>query len=175
MFLERLVANPRHIEVQVLADNFGNVVHLGERECSLQRRHQKVIEEAPSPLLDALDDGGATRARIGAAACAAAASVNYTGAGTVEFLVSDDSPEEFFFMEMNTRLQVEHPVTEMVARVDGEPLDLVEWQLRIAAGEQLNFAQAVVTLEGHAIEARVYAENPAEGFLPAAGTVAAPG
>ncbi|WP_269938798.1 acetyl/propionyl/methylcrotonyl-CoA carboxylase subunit alpha [Arthrobacter sp. HY1533] len=173
LFLERLVANPRHIEVQVLADTFGNVVHLGERECSLQRRHQKVIEEAPSPLLEALDDGGATRARIGAAACAAAASVNYTGAGTVEFLVSDDNPEEFFFMEMNTRLQVEHPVTEMVARVDDSPIDLVGWQVQIAAGEKLNFGQQHVALEGHAIEARVYAESPADGFLPATGTVVA--
>ncbi|MHA7305047.1 acetyl/propionyl/methylcrotonyl-CoA carboxylase subunit alpha [Arthrobacter sp. TMN-49] len=172
LFLERLVANPRHIEVQILADNYGNVVHLGERECSLQRRHQKVIEEAPSPLLESLADNGATRERIGAAACAAAASVNYTGAGTVEFLVSNDRPEEFFFMEMNTRLQVEHPVTEMVARVDGEPLDLVQWQVRIAAGESLTFAQPAVTLEGHAAEARVYAENPAHGFLPSAGTVA---
>ncbi|MEO8220261.1 MAG: biotin carboxylase N-terminal domain-containing protein [Specibacter sp.] len=172
LFLERLVANPRHIEVQILADNLGNVVHLGERECSLQRRHQKVIEEAPSPLLESLDDGGATRARIGAAACAAAASVNYTGAGTVEFLVSDDRPDEFFFMEMNTRLQVEHPVTEMVARVEGQPLDLVEWQVRIAAGEQLNFAQESVTLDGHAVEARIYAEDPAQAFLPSAGMVA---
>ena len=172
LFLERLVANPRHIEVQILGDNFGNVIHLGERECSLQRRHQKVIEEAPSPLLSGLGDGGAIRARIGAAACAAAASVNYTGAGTVEFLVSDDRPDEFFFMEMNTRLQVEHPVTEMVARVKGQAQDLVEWQLRIAAGEKLDFAQADVTLEGHAVEGRVYAESPAEGFLPATGTVA---
>ncbi|MHA7175771.1 acetyl/propionyl/methylcrotonyl-CoA carboxylase subunit alpha [Arthrobacter sp. Sr24] len=171
LFLERLVANPRHIEVQILGDNFGNVVHLGERECSLQRRHQKVIEEAPSPLLSSLDDGAAIRARLGAAACAAAASVNYTGAGTVEFLVSDDNPGEFFFMEMNTRLQVEHPVTEMVARVRGESLDLVDWQVRIAAGEKLDFGQDDVTLEGHAVEARVYAEQPAEGFLPATGTV----
>ncbi|MHA7269980.1 acetyl/propionyl/methylcrotonyl-CoA carboxylase subunit alpha [Arthrobacter sp. HLT1-20] len=172
LFLERLVANPRHIEVQILGDTFGNVVHLGERECSLQRRHQKVIEEAPSPLLESLNDGGATRARIGAAACAAAASVHYTGAGTVEFLVSDDRPDEFFFMEMNTRLQVEHPVTEMVARVEGELLDLVAWQLRIAAGEQLTFTQKSVALVGHAVEARIYAENPADGFLPSAGTVA---
>ena len=171
LFLERLVANPRHIEVQILGDNFGNVVHLGERECSLQRRHQKVIEEAPSPLLTEMADGAAVRARIGAAACAAAASVNYTGAGTVEFIVSNDTPDEFFFMEMNTRLQVEHAVTEMVARVDGEPLDLVQWQLRIAAGEPLTFSQDAVTAEGHAVEARVYAENPAQGFLPSAGTV----
>ncbi len=171
LFLERLVANPRHIEVQILGDNFGNVVHLGERECSLQRRHQKVIEEAPSPLLTEMADGAAVRARIGAAACAAAASVYYTGAGTVEFIVSNDTPDEFFFMEMNTRLQVEHAVTEMVARVDGEPLDLVQWQLRIAAGEPLTFSQDAVTAEGHAVEARVYAENPAQGFLPSAGTV----
>jgi len=173
LFLERLVSTPRHIEVQILGDSYGNVIHLGERECSLQRRHQKVIEEAPSPLLSGLADGEAVRARIGAAACAAAASVNYTGAGTVEFLVSDDRPDEFFFMEMNTRLQVEHPVTEMVVRANGEALDLVEWQVRIAAGEKLDFAQADVTLEGHAAEARVYAESPAEGFLPATGTVVA--
>lgn len=161
LLLERLVPAPRHIEVQVLADSHGNVIHLGERECSLQRRHQKVIEEAPSPLLDA-----ATRDRIGAAACRAAASVDYTGAGTVEFLVSDRAPDEFFFMEMNTRLQVEHPVTEMVTG-----LDLVEWQLRIAAGQELGLAQADVQLHGHAVEARIYAEDPQQGFLPSAGTV----
>ena len=161
LFLERFVLNPRHIEVQVLADGYGNVVHLGERECSLQRRHQKVIEEAPSPLLDE-----ATRARIGAAACDTARSVDYTGAGTVEFIVSADRPDEFFFMEMNTRLQVEHPVTEMVTGID-----LVELQVRIAAGEKLPITQDDITMTGHAIEARVYAEDPARGFLPTGGDV----
>ncbi|MCP8998829.1 biotin/lipoyl-binding protein [Pseudarthrobacter sp. RMG13] len=166
LFLERLVRTPRHIEVQVLADNHGNVIHLGERECSLQRRHQKVIEEAPSPLLESLHDGGATRARIGEAACQAARSVHYSGAGTVEFLVSDEAPDEFFFMEMNTRLQVEHPVTEMVTGVD-----LVEWQVRIAAGEELTVRQSDVELNGHAAEARVYAEIPERNFMPSTGTV----
>lgn len=163
LFLERFVLNPRHVEVQVLADNHGTVVHLGERECSLQRRHQKVIEESPSPLLDA-----ATRSRIGAAACDTARSVDYTGAGTVEFIVSADRPDEFFFMEMNTRLQVEHPVTEMVTG-----LDLVELQVRIAAGEPLPITQEAVRMNGHAIEARVYAEDPARGFLPTGGDVLA--
>ncbi|MCZ8378672.1 ATP-grasp domain-containing protein [Mycobacterium sp. CPCC 205372] len=161
LFLERFVLNPRHIEVQVLADGQGAVVHLGERECSLQRRHQKVIEEAPSPLLDA-----ATRDRIGAAACDTARSVDYAGAGTVEFIVSADRPDEFFFMEMNTRLQVEHPVTELVTGID-----LVEQQLRVAAGHPLTFAQNDIVLRGHAIEARVYAEDPVNGFLPTGGTV----
>ena len=163
LLLERLVTRPRHIEVQVLADAHGGVVHLGERECSLQRRHQKVIEEAPSPAIDA-----ATRERLGDAACRAAASVGYRGAGTVEFLVSGDRPDEFFFIEMNTRLQVEHPVTELVTGID-----LVAEQLRIAAGLPLGFAQGDVRLDGHAIEARVYAESPARGFLPATGEVVA--
>ncbi|WP_115788038.1 acetyl/propionyl/methylcrotonyl-CoA carboxylase subunit alpha [Arthrobacter silvisoli] len=168
LFLERLVRTPRHIEVQVLADSAGNVIHLGERECSLQRRHQKVIEEAPSPLLESLPDGAAIRARIGEAACQAARSVRYSGAGTVEFLVSDEDPGHFYFMEMNTRLQVEHPVTEMVAGID-----LVEWQVRIAAGEVLTVMQSDVVLEGHAVEARVYAEDPARNFLPSVGEVLA--
>ncbi len=163
LFLERFVTRPRHIEVQLLADGHGTVIHLGERECSLQRRHQKIIEEAPSPLLDA-----ATRARIGASAVGTARAVGYTGAGTVEFIVSADSPTEFFFMEMNTRLQVEHPVTEMVTGID-----LVAEQLRIADGEPLGYGQDDVTLTGHAIESRVYAEDPARGFLPSAGTVLA--
>ncbi|MFA1547843.1 acetyl/propionyl/methylcrotonyl-CoA carboxylase subunit alpha [Actinomadura chokoriensis] len=163
LLAERFVENPRHIEIQVFADAHGGAVHLGERECSLQRRHQKIIEEAPSPLLDA-----ASRDRMGAAAVAAARAVGYVGAGTVEYIVSADRPDEFFFMEMNTRLQVEHPVTELVTG-----LDLVELQLRVAAGEPLPFAQDDVRLDGHSIEARVYAEDPARGFLPTGGRVLA--
>jgi len=159
LFLERLVATPRHIEVQIMADAHGNVIHLGERECSLQRRHQKVIEEAPSALLDE-----ETRARIGQAACETAKSVGYVGAGTVEFIVGADRPDEFFFMEMNTRLQVEHPVTEEVTGVD-----LVELQLRVGAGEELPLTQDDITLTGHSIEARIYAEDPSRGFLPTGG------
>jgi acetyl-CoA/propionyl-CoA carboxylase biotin carboxyl carrier protein len=159
LLFERLIQRPRHIEVQVLADAHGRVVHLGERECTLQRRHQKVIEEAPSPIVDA-----ETRKRLGAAACAAAASVSYLGAGTVEFIVSADRPDEFFFMEMNTRLQVEHPVTELVTGID-----LVEQQVHIAAGEPLSLGE--VRMDGHAIEARIYAESPSRGFLPATGPV----
>jgi acetyl-CoA/propionyl-CoA carboxylase biotin carboxyl carrier protein len=161
LFLEHFVDTPRHIEVQILADTHGTVVHLGERECSLQRRHQKVIEEAPSALLDQQ-----TRERIGRAACDAARSVGYTGVGTVEFIVSARRPDEFFFMEMNTRLQVEHPVTELVTGVD-----LVEQQILVATGAPLTLTQDDVTLTGHAMEARVYAENPAQGFLPTGGTV----
>ncbi len=163
LLMERFVTTPRHIEIQVLADTHGNVIHLGERECSLQRRHQKIIEEAPSVLLDE-----ATREKMGASAVEAARSVGYVGAGTVEFIVSATAPDEFFFMEMNTRLQVEHPVTELVTG-----LDLVEWQVKIAAGDVLTVAQGDVRLDGHAVEARVYAEDPARGFIPTGGTVLA--
>ncbi|MGW4132167.1 acetyl/propionyl/methylcrotonyl-CoA carboxylase subunit alpha [Amycolatopsis japonica] len=168
LLMERFVTTPRHIEIQVLADTHGNVIHLGERECSLQRRHQKIIEEAPSVLLDE-----ATRAKMGASAVEAARSVGYVGAGTVEFIVSATAPDEFFFMEMNTRLQVEHPVTELVTG-----LDLVEWQVKIAAGDVLTVAQDDVRLDGHAVEARVYAEtlsikDGARGFIPTGGTVLA--
>ena len=163
LLVEKYVESGRHIEVQVFGDTHGDVVHLFERDCSTQRRHQKVLEEAPAPTISAEQ-----RAAITSSAVALAQQCGYTGAGTVEFLL-DNATGEFYFLEMNTRLQVEHPVTEEVVRVRGERVDLVELQLRVAAGEPLGFTQDDVTLEGHAIEARVYAEDSFHGFLPQAG------
>lgn len=160
IYLEKAIERPRHIEIQIFADTHGSVVHLGERECSIQRRHQKVIEECPSPINDP-----ALRARMGEAAVRVTREVDYVGAGTVEFLVSD-STREFYFLEMNTRLQVEHPVTELVTGID-----LVREQITVAAGAPLSFTQEDVHWTGHAIECRVYAEDPENNFLPSPGTI----
>ena len=157
VFIEKFIVNPRHVEIQVLGDRHGNVIHLGERECSIQRRNQKVIEEAPSPLLDA-----ATRSKMGAQAVALAKAVGYDSAGTAEFVAGQD--RSFYFLEMNTRLQVEHPVTELVTGID-----LVEQMIRVAAGEKLSIAQKDVKLDGWAVESRVYAEDPYRNFLPSTG------
>ncbi|HYP20571.1 MAG TPA: biotin carboxylase N-terminal domain-containing protein, partial [Chloroflexia bacterium] len=158
VMLERYLTEPRHIEVQVLGDHYGNIIHLGERECSIQRRHQKVVEESPSPVID-----DSLRAQLTGAALKLARKAGYTNAGTVEFIFQDG---EFFFLEMNTRLQVEHPVTEQALN-----FDLVEAQIRVAGGERLWVAQDEIEFEGHAIEARLYAEDPEKGFLPATGTI----
>jgi 3-methylcrotonyl-CoA carboxylase alpha subunit len=159
VLIERYLVRPRHIEMQIFADSQGQCVHLFERDCSIQRRHQKVLEEAPAPGLD-----DKLRAQMGAAAVECARAIDYVGAGTVEFLLDEDG--RFFFMEMNTRLQVEHPVTEMIS---GE--DLVEWQLRVAAGQSLPLQQAQIEMQGHAFEARIYAESPQRDFMPAAGQI----
>ncbi len=159
VYIEKYISNPRHVEIQILGDSFGNVIHLGERDCSLQRRHQKLLEESPSPVVEE-----ELREKMGDAAVKGAKSVNYQSAGTVEFLV--DSDKNFYFMEMNTRIQVEHPVTEEVTDVD-----LIKEQIRLACGEKLRLSQDDIHLKGHAIECRINAEDPAKGFLPAPGMI----
>ncbi|MFH1826273.1 MAG: acetyl-CoA carboxylase biotin carboxylase subunit [bacterium] len=161
VYIEKYIEEPRHIEVQLMADEHGNVIHLGERDCSIQRRHQKLVEEAPSPVIDSR-----TRRKIGEAAVKAAKAVNYAGAGTVEFLY--DKHGKFYFMEMNTRVQVEHPVTEMITRVD-----IIREQIAVAAGEKLSLRQSDVKFEGHAIECRVNAENHEKNFMPSPGVIKA--
>ena len=159
VYVERYLENPRHVEVQILADAHGNVIHLGERDCTIQRRHQKLVEETPSPAVDA-----ALRQRLTSAALRLTAAVHYSNAGTVEFLVGSDG--EVYFLEMNARLQVEHPITELVTGID-----IVHQQLRIARGEPLAFTQEQLSQRGHAIECRLYAEDPVHGFLPATGRI----
>lgn len=159
VYVEKYLENPRHIEVQILGDSFGNVVHLGERDCSIQRRHQKLIEEAPSPAIDEK-----TRQEMGEAAVRAAKAINYEGAGTIEFLL--DSDKKWYFMEMNTRIQVEHCVTEMISNID-----IVREQILVAAGEKLDFSQKDILLRGHAIECRINAENPEKDFMPCPGKI----
>ncbi len=159
VYIEKYIAEPRHIEIQILGDSFGQVIHLAERDCSLQRRHQKLLEESPSPIMDEK-----LRNRMGSAAVSGAANVKYESAGTVEFLVDGD--RNFYFMEMNTRIQVEHPVTEEVTDVD-----LIKEQIRLACGEKLNLSQDDIHLKGHAIECRINAEDPDKGFLPAPGRI----
>lgn len=159
LYMEKLILNPKHIEFQILADNYGNVIHLGERDCSLQRRNQKVMEECPSPIMTP-----SLRERMGRAAVAAAITCGYTNAGTIEFLV--DSEKNFYFMEMNTRIQVEHPITEEVTGID-----LIKAQINIAAGQRLTINQSDVKISGHSIECRINAEKPSEGFRPSPGTI----
>ena len=159
MYLEKYLVNPRHIEFQILADNYGNVIHLGERDCSMQRRNQKLLEESPSPAINAK-----LRERMGAAAVKAARAAGYTSAGTIEFLLTDDG--NFYFMEMNTRIQVEHPVTEAVTGID-----LIRAQIQIAAGERLKIRQKDVVISGHAIECRINAEDPERNFIPNPGRI----
>ena len=159
LYMEKFIKKPRHVEIQILADRAGNVIHLGERDCSVQRRHQKLLEESPSPAINPI-----LREKMGDAAVAAAKSINYEGAGTVEFLVDED--ENFYFMEMNTRIQVEHPVTEMVTGVD-----LIAEQIKIASGNELDFLQGEIKLNGHAIECRINAEDPSHNFRPSPGRI----